>query len=274
MSDLFPELALTPADLTQWRWIVINSSGGKDSQTALLHVMKAVREQGVDPRRVVVSHQCLGAMEWPGTLDLVRLQAKIYGLRLEISKYRNKDLVEMSLLEYVKKRGKWPDSQNRYCTSDHKRGPGGRILTRLAREAPGPILNIFGFRAEESPARAKKKAFARNARMSTERREVWDWLPIHEWTESEVWESIHGSGVPYHFAYDLGMPRLSCVFCIFAPRDALLLAGIHNPALLDLYCDVELAIGHTFQNGRSINSIRDAIMAGEQPKILSGAWNM
>lgn len=30
---------------------------------------------------------------------------------------------------------------------------------------------------------------------------------------------------------DLGMPRLSCCFCIFSPRSALLLAGKHNPGL-------------------------------------------
>ena len=31
---------------------------------------------------------------------------------------------------------------------------------------------------------------------------------------------------------ELGMPRLSCALCIFAPKEALLLAGYHNPALL------------------------------------------
>jgi 3'-phosphoadenosine 5'-phosphosulfate sulfotransferase (PAPS reductase)/FAD synthetase len=113
-----------------------------------------------------------------------------------------------------------------------------------------------------------------NPRFSSASREVWDWLPIHDLREGEVWRSIRESGVPHHAAYDLGMPRLSCRFCIFAPRDALIAAGRANPTLLDEYCDIENEIGHTFQNGRSINSIRDAIRAGEQPKALHGVWNM
>lgn len=261
-------------NLTEWRWIVVNSSGGKDSQTALRVVVAECDRQGVDRARIVVSHQCLGRMEWDGTLDLVRRQAAHYGLRFEVSKYRDKHGAERTLLDYVRMRKRWPDSKNRFCTSEFKRGPGGRVIVKLFRESPGSILNIYGFRADESPARAKKKAFARNARFSSGQREVWDWLPIHNWSEGKVWKSIKESGVSHAPAYDLGMPRLSCRFCIFAPRDALLLAGQVNPELLDEYCALEKEIGHTFQNGRSINSIRDAIQAGEQPKALHGAWNM
>jgi hypothetical protein len=57
------------------------------------------------------------------------------------------------------------------------------------------------------------------------------------------------SGVNYHFAYDLGMPRLSCCFCIFASEDALMIAGKHNPELLTEYVRVETKIDHTFKNG-------------------------
>jgi 3'-phosphoadenosine 5'-phosphosulfate sulfotransferase (PAPS reductase)/FAD synthetase len=213
-------------------------------------------------------------MEWKGTRALAERQAMHYGLRFEVSRYRNKDGEHLNLLDYVRKRGKWPDNKNRYCTSDFKRGPGKRVVTMLYREDPGDILNVFGFRREESPARKKKEPFARNAALCTKKREVWDWLPIHDWTENEVWESISRSNVPYHPAYDLGMPRLSCVFCIFAPRDALLVAGRANPELLDEYCDLEEEIGHTFQNGKPIREIREAIQRGEQPRNLHGAWNM
>ncbi len=242
--------------------------------TALRQVVEACDKQGIARHRIVVSHQCLGIAEWPGTRELVERQAAHYGLRLEISRYRNKDGKYLSLLDCVRLRRRWPDNVNRWCTSNHKRGPGGRVLTKLFRESQGPMLNIFGFRAEESPARAKKKVLARNTRFSSGQREVWDWLPIHEWTEEQVWQDIRQSGVPYHPAYVLGMARLSCILCIFAPRCALILAGRANPELLDAYCEVEAEIGHTFQNGRTISSIRDAIAAGEEPGSMSGAWNM
>jgi hypothetical protein len=43
------------------------------------------------------------------------------------------------------------------------------------------------------------------------------------------------------------MPRLSCCFCIFSPRSALLLAAKHNPELLAQYVAVEKQIGHRFR---------------------------
>lgn len=263
-------------DLRHFRWIVVNSSGGKDSQTALRVVVEECDRQGVNRSRIVVSHQCLGRMEWDGTKELVLQHASNYGLRVEITKYRNRHGEEKTLLDYVRRRGKWPDNKNRYCTSDFKRSPGRRVLTALYRESPGAILQVFGFRADESPARAKRHPLILNTFASSKSREVWDWLPIHHWSEAEVWRSIRESGVPYHSAYDLGMPRLSCCFCIFAPRDALLISGRANQRLLDEYCAVEREIGHTFQNGRSIQEIRTAIENGEQPDraSLHAAWNM
>ena len=207
-------------NLKSWRWIVINSSGGKDSQVAMDTVVRECDRQGVDRSRIVVSHQCLKTMEWEGVMELVKQQAAFYGLRFETSNYRNKHGEEITLLEYVRRRGKWPDSKNRFCTSDFKRGPGNRVIVRLSRESPGDVLSVFGFRAQESPARAKKEVFTYNHRLSTRTREVWEWLPIHDWKEQAVWERIKESGMPYHPAYALGMPRLSCVFCIFAPRAA------------------------------------------------------
>lgn len=264
----------TPTNLSYWRWIVINSSGGKDSQTALHHVMQQCDLQGIDRSKIVVSHQCLGKMEWDGTRELVERQADHYGLRVEVSRYRDRNGLESNLLDYVRARRKWPDNKNRFCTSEFKRGPGGRIIVKLWREAEGPILNIYGFRADESPARSKKIVFGLNPRFSSNKRKVYDWLPIHTWNVDQVWASIRSSGVPHHRAYDLGMSRLSCRFCIFAPRNSLLISGIANPQLLDEYCNLENEIGHTFQNGKPINAIRDAIRAGEQPKLVQENWNM
>lgn len=253
---------------------MVNSSGGKDSQTALRFVIQECDRQGVDRARIVVSHQCLGRMEWPGTRGLVESHAVHYGLRIEVSRYRDRHGTEGSLLDYVRRRGKWPSSQQRYCTSDFKRSPGGRVLVKLSREAPGRILNVYGFRSEESPARAKKTPFAINSRFSSSSRDVWDWLPIHDWSAADVWEDIRSSGVPYHPAYDSGMPRLSCCFCIFAPRAALIIAGRANRSLLDEYCAVEAEIGHTFKNGQSIAEIRAAVIAGEKVTASEGEWKM
>src|SRR5690606_3897624 len=129
--------------------------------------------------------------------------------------------------------GMFPSPTVRWCTSAHKREQVSRLLTWLTSQAlhvsnpPIRILNCLGLRAEESPSRAKKKPFTRDERSSNGKRVIDTWLPIHSWTTRQVWERIRASGVRHHPAYDLGMPRLSCCFCIFSPREALLLAGKH-----------------------------------------------
>jgi 3'-phosphoadenosine 5'-phosphosulfate sulfotransferase (PAPS reductase)/FAD synthetase len=168
----------------------------------------------------------------------------------------------------------WPDSGNRWCTSEFKRGPGGRVLTSLFREAPGDILNVYGFRAEESPARAKRQVFSRNARFSTKSREVWDWLPIRDWTKEQVWADIRASGVPHHYAYDFGMSRLSCVFCIFAPKGQLMLAARNNPELFGKYLAAEAGMGHSFRHKLSLREVKEAIDRGEEVSADDGKWNM
>ena len=127
------------------------------------------------------------------------------------------------------------------------------------------ILNCLGLRAEESPARAQRCPYAPNERASNGRRWVDDWLPIHAWTAREVWARIRASGVRHHPAYDLGMPRLSCAFCIYSPRPALLLAGKHNPELLAQYVKVEKETGHRFRVELSLASVQQALARGEEP---------
>lgn len=271
--------------LSDFDLIIINSSGGKDSQTALREVMRQVREQGFDPSRVVVSHQDLGKVEWEGTRELAELQANHYGLKFVVSQYQNNLGRTLTLIDYAIARGKWPDNSSRWCTSEFKRSPGGRVITAevnrvraemgLGRgDRPTKVLHVFGFRREESPNRDKLQPFAINKRQSNGKRQVFDWLPIHEWKERQVWDSVKASGVPSHPAYDLGMPRLSCVFCIFAPKPALMIAGKHNPDLLAEYVEAERRMGHTFKNGLALAEVQAAIESGETPGSMDGAWNM
>lgn len=267
-------------DLNDFGAVVVNSSGGKDSQTALRVVVQLAARQGCPKSRIVVSHQHLGRMEWPDTEALARRHADHYGLEFHVSQYRNQAGETPELLDYVRRRKRWPDSKNRYCTSEFKRGPGGRVLTTMVHRIrkdenlPKQILNIYGFRAEESPARRKKAVFTENQRFSRKDVKVFDWLPIHTWNEAEVWADIRRSGLAHHPAYDLGMPRLSCSFCIFAPRAALLLAGRARPELLAEYVALEKETGHDFRHKEPLAAIQQALAHGEQPGRVGGDWNM
>lgn len=262
-------------DLHEYDVVIVNSSAGKDSSVAIFEICRMADEQGYDKSNIHVSHQDLGEMEWKGTKELAKEQADHFGLQIHYSKRRDKNGYEETLLEYVERRGMWPSSQQRYCTSDFKRGPGGRVITKLqSGREESKVLYVFGFRAEESPARSKKEPLALNKNYTTKSgREVWDYLPVHHWDAELVWRTIRENDIPYHWAYDLGMPRLSCCFCIFSPFDALVTAGYANPELLDRYVEVERKIGHTFRDGFAIEEVKKAIEEEYQPEQIED-WVM
>lgn len=251
-------------NLSDYDVILINTSAGKDSQAMLTTLVGIAEAQGVRDRLVAV-HCDLGRVEWKGTKELAAEQASHYGVRFVVVSRRQGDL-----LEQVEQRGMWPSSAARYCTSDHKRAQACRVMTQLVDELALPrrarVLNCMGIRAEESPARAKRQPFISNDPVYSNKtkRQVDTWLPIFDWTEDEVWATIKASSVRHHFAYDLGMPRLSCCFCIFAPRPALLIAGEHNPELLAEYVRVEQAIDHKFRQTQTLIEIQTALANGER----------
>lgn len=250
-------------DLAAFDVVLVNSSAGKDSQAMLDLVAERARDAGVE-KRVVVVHADLGRVEWPGTRELAERQARHYGFRFEVVRRPQGDL-----LQQVRAVKFWPRNGTRYCTSDQKRDQVKKLITRLVAEMalgrPLRVLQCLGLRAAESPSRAKLRPFARDERASNSKRTVDVWLPLHSWTLDQVWARVRASGVPHHPAYDLGMPRLSCCFCVFSSRPALLLAGQHNPELLAEYVTVEKAIGHTFRKNQPIAEIAETLARGEQP---------
>lgn len=247
--------------------IILNTSAGKDSLVLLWDMMRRAKKQSYPIDKIVCSHQDLGRFEWPGTKTLVQTQADLFGLKIYYSKRKNKDGYEENLLEYVLRRRKWPSNKQRWCTSDFKRGPGARIVTQLTREmGQCKVLYCFGFRSQESPARAKKKELEINKQLTTKKRTVFNYNPILQMKSDKLWRIIKLFKLPYHYAYDLGMPRLSCIFCIFSPFDALIIAGIENMELLDEYIKVETEIDHTFRDKFSLQEVKDKILTGYKPK--------
>jgi len=277
-------LAVIEPELIAADLILINNSGGKDSQTALEEVVLTAHRLHIPKQKLVVAHADLGAVEWPGTRELAREQAQHYDLNFEVVKYRNAKGEQHDLLEHILERGMWPDSQNRYCTSDCKRSPVQTLMTRYAQAAGRRhrlksgqkkyrIVNCMGMRAEESPARSLLPNWTFNVPASNGLRDVFNWLPIFDLTKEEVWSRIRASGVRHHWAYDLGMPRLSCCFCIFSPKSALILAGKHNRELLLRYVEAERTMKHTFRHGFSLAEVLAAVDANQQPGHISD-WEM
>ena len=268
---------MTVPDLPTYDVIELSSSAGKDSLAMKAHVSRLLRAAGLLHRGVVV-HADLGRVEWPGTPALAAEQAAHFGLRFMKVKRPQGDL-----LQHVEASGKWPMPTQRFCTADHKRGQIYTAFTTLAAEVrargeavgrPVRILNCVGLRAEESPGRAKRPMLIRDKRPSGARKVVDVWLPIQHWTEAEVWAACRASGARIHPAYAAGLPRASCVFCIYAPEAALQIAGLLHPELLAEYVAVEQRIGHTFKRHLPIAKVAADLAAGVRPSGPVASWCM
>lgn len=319
LPNLFGEVTLTdPGSLSSFDWIVVSSSGGKDSQCMLDLVCERAEAQGC-LSRVVVVHADLGRVEWQGTREIAQAQAEVYGVRFMVVWRKQGDLLEHvvqnqywpkpdtryctsdhkrdqifkaftelsaealeqkkqgDLLTQVEERGMWPAPKQRYCTSDQKRAQVHRVYTALAAKTklePAPkgkkrppvrILSCQGMRAQESPGRAKLPPLRVDPRASNGKREVTNWLPLHQWSEAQVWERLRAcrSKEHIHYAYNLGMKRVSCCFCIFSDKASLVLAARHNPDLCGEYVRVEEKINHKFRMDLSMAEVQRIALSGE-----------
>lgn len=341
---LFQSPSVDGVDLDSYDLILVNSSGGKDSQ-AMLHKIACLAAAADLSDRVVVVHADLGHVEWEGTRALAEHQANIYGFRFEVVsrsvgllgqvrqrhhtlQQREEDVKALAkagirhwhqlancagaeifigdpnprwreqaeperraekLRRLARGRAKskpeglidfgvpvpWPDASNRYCTSDQKTSQVAKLITRLHREAGSKkgwrLLNCLGMRAEESSSRAKKPVLSRDA-STNKSRHVDRWLPIHGWSVERVWQVINESGVPHHPAYDLGMSRLSCRFCVLASRKDLEISARANPGLLAEYIAMEEETGYAFRSGMKLANINEpAPVRRKQLSLFDGS---
>lgn len=267
-------IAVDPVDLRSYDLILVNTSGGKDSALTAWYIQRLAAALGLLDR-VLLVHATFPE-EWPGTVDLVRRQAAALGLPIEVVARGE------GLLDYVRRRRKWPGRTRlaRYCTSDFKRAPIDRVITaRTPRQRrpfrPWRVLSVMGIRAAESRERARKPPFQeriRDGQITNGVRAVDEWYPLFRLSTSDVWTLIRHLGLEMHPAYEQGMPRLSCRFCIFAPREALIRAGHLHRELLEEYAAVEREIGHSFTKELKIVEILDAVDRGERPGVTT--WEM
>lgn len=245
--------------------LVLSVSGGKDSD-AMCHHLLDLREDEGWPGNVCMVHADLGArVEWQQTPDYVENLARRKGIPLHLVRWTHGDLIDRIWQRYYKDptRPCWPSAQMRYCTSDLKRGPISRWIRNMF--PSGNVICAMGLRAEESTARAKKTTFQlrKDSSAPTKGRFVYDWLPIHDWTESDVWDCIRQHGNTYHEAYSLGNHRLSCALCVLASLNDLINGAVHNPDTYREYCRIEAVTGYSFRKDFWLSSLKPELLPRE-----------
>jgi len=215
--------------------------------------MHALLRDVIPHHQLVVVHADLGEVEWDGVQDHIWDTVKPHGVNIVRA---NKTLLGM-----VEQRGMWPSAAYRQCTSDLKRGPIFKFIRQYLSDRGLKIaVNCMGIRAEESTARAKKQPFRYNKAESCGHRDVWDWMPIFNWSTPQVFKAIRDAGQEPFWAYADGNERLSCVFCIMGSVNDLRHGAICNPELYRKYVELEKKIGHTiFTKGKEPVYLEDHI---------------
>lgn len=232
------------AELEAGALFVVNHSGGKDSQAMTV----ALEAAGIPAAQILVVHAELPEADWEGIPE--HIEANLpqgWELRYTVATKTFFQMVERRF-ESRPSVPSFPSPSTRQCTSDLKRGPIDREVRHYLKDHPefnGRVVHCVGIRAEESTSRAKAQPWTLNARESKAGRTVHAWLPIHDWTEQDVRGAVADAGEDLHWAYQAGMSRLSCCFCIMANKKDLQTAARLRPELAQRYIELEERTGYT-----------------------------
>lgn len=216
----------------------ISHSGGKDSQ-AMYSLIKSI----VPHNQIEVIHAPLGEVEWQGVIEHIEDTIEH---ELQFSKAIWKDGSDKHLLDEIRERGMFPGRNQPFCTSGMKIGPIAKVIRKRVKENNNKlVVDCRGIRSAESTRRQKMNELELSKTNSKAGREWYIWHPIFTWSDAEVFEYIELNGQKPHFAYEIGMPRLSCVFCIHAQPKDIKLAKSYNEDLFTKYVELENEIEHT-----------------------------
>ena len=273
--------------LVDYDRFVVFFSGGKDSIACFLHLV----DQGVDISKIELHHHLVDGresealMDWPVTEDYCRQFAKAFGVAIHFSwkegGFERAMLRQQTPTAPVKWlasdgtlaarggdgphgiRRRFPqvsaDLSVRWCSSYLKIDVGCRVLTNEPRFQHGSTLVLTGERADESTARAKYKTFephrTDNRDGKLRPRFVDHWRPVHQWSETQVWQIIERHRVNPHPAYHLGWGRTSCALCIFGSAKQLASAKAVLPDQFDKVAGYEREFGITIKRKHSVVEI-------------------
>ena len=173
-----------------------------------------------------------------------------YGLPLHIVRNPNKTLLTMT-----QKRRMFPGMKYKQCTSDLKRGP---INTWIRQNIKDPVIvSCMGIRSEESVNRKKQPRLKRNKTETNSRRTIWEWQPIKDWTEVQVYAYLAENNIPLHPVYKY-LRRFSCRVCIYMSDHDLKQVKLNDPEAIQIIADIEEEIKFTmFQRGTILSLTKD-----------------
>ncbi len=201
--------------------VVVQFSGGKDSHASLLW---AIKKYGANKVTAVF---CDTGWEHPITIEHIHMICEKHGVELITLRSKKYDgFVDMSV-----KKGRFPSSQRRFCTSELKVIP---MIDWILDELKDNAITIQGIRASESAARAgmetecmffksyfeankngKKQSYrGADVREFCKHYDVSVRRPVFHWSAQEVIDCILDAGDEPNPLYKRGFSRVGCMPCV------------------------------------------------------------
>jgi 3'-phosphoadenosine 5'-phosphosulfate sulfotransferase (PAPS reductase)/FAD synthetase len=218
--------------------IFVSHSGGKDSQAMMARLIAL----GLKDKLVVV-HSDLGEMEWEPMHDFIARNA--FGLEVHVVSATE------DFFQLCRRTKRFPSGQCQYCTDNLKIIPISKFIHEyMTAHGFKNAINATGIRAEESERRAKKEALCLSEMTQPKKHPghvIHDWLPIFNYTMSDVCEEILLAGQRPHEIYFKGFSRLSCVFCVNGRKNEHQKAAEMKPALFQKIVALEKELGKSYR---------------------------
>jgi phosphoadenosine phosphosulfate reductase len=123
---------------------------------------------------------------FPETLQTWRAFEERFGVKIEVQ--------DASSPEH-------PWSGPEHCCSVAK-------VAALERALDGAHAWITGIRREQGPTRAETQPIERD-----DKRNLWKYNPLADWTDKDLWRRIHERGLPYNPLHDRGYESIGCAPC-------------------------------------------------------------
>ena len=243
-------------NLRDYDQIILNLSGGKDSQAMLL-IVAAVADVLDIKDRLTPIHIDTGN-EWPESGPHCRRMTQALALDLTIVKPLR------TMPQEITRRGRWPTAACRSCVAVCKRDP----VDKFIRTQPdGRILNVTGERCNESKKRETLVECETETRLVTRKRQVTRWRPLLDYSIKDVLAIIAASTVPPNPVYSYGLSRVGCMFCPLARHKELRLAAEHHPKRASEMLAIEKQIGYRFTTKKTLASI---LLRDQSPSVVLG----
>lgn len=236
---MHPELKL----FDSYTSVIVNFSTGIDSTGALRWALQNFS------RETIWLLYCDTGLEYEINDNLAVKAAQHLGVKYVILRHPK------GFIGILEERGRWPDSQNRWCTSYLKKDITEKWI-RANRHLLGErCLFITGERRDESSRRAKLPEIQfHNTTLKTTRKGIFTchWLrPVLNYEKGLMFEWGKKLGIPPHPCYEY-LNRCSCFACVLMPSAHAAANMLRHPRYFHRLLQAEMRFGHKWKRDKGL----------------------